>query len=348
MNLADFPHRRYNPLCGEWTLVSCHRTKRPWQGKPDTSPQQTVLPFDPKCALCPGNLRAGNQKNPNYDSPFTFDNDFPMLLPDIPLEKMNERDVLVANGEQGLCRVISYSPRHDLSLSLLTPQEIYTIIEAWENEYKEMFIPGETGYISIFENRGELMGGTTLHPHCQIVSSATVPTVPAIETINQEKYFSSHNACLLCTYVEVELKMKSRLILENDYCVAIVPFWAHWPYETIILPKKHYSDIITMSRDAKFAMADMLHRITVKLDNLNFSSFPYAMAVHQKPFAGSKISDAAWHFHIHFLPPLARNAVRRRFMTAYELAFMDKRDSTPEETARRLRACSERHYSLSV
>jgi UDPglucose--hexose-1-phosphate uridylyltransferase len=345
MNLSDYPHRRFNPLTGEWTLVSCHRTKRPWQGKPELPPPQSLPAYDPKCALCPGNVRAGNQKNPSYDAPFAFDNDFPFLLPDIPVESMNERGLLVATGEQGRCRIISYSPFHNLSLGVMPLQDICGIIDAWKSEFCDLSSSPDVSYVSIFENRGELMGALNPHPHCQVVAHASVPGLPALETIRQAEYLDKNKSCLLCSYVETELAMKSRIVTENEHFVAVVPFWASWPYEVLVVPRKHAADITALSSNACAACADIIHRVTARYDNLQFSPFPYAMGVHQRPTGTTATSHKEWHFHIHFLPPLARNGTTRKFMAGYELLFMAKQDNTPEETARKLRGCSDVHYT---
>lgn len=345
MNLSDFPHRRCNPLTGEWTLVSCHRTKRPWQGKTEVPPPKAVAAYDPKCALCPGNARACNQKNPDYDAAFTFDNDFPSLLPDIPVESMNEKGLLIATGEQGRCRVVSYSPRHDLSLSLMSKADICALIDVWEGEFRQLAAVPGVGYVSIFENRGELLGAFNPHPHCQMWSHATVPSLPYLETIRQKEYLATNKSCLLCSYAALEIEMKSRIVAQNDLFVAVVPFWASWPYEVLVIPTTHASDISELSIAARAALAEMLHIVTVRYDNLHSSPFPYAMAVHQRPTGDLQTPREEWHFHVHFLPPVARNGTARNFMTAFDLLFMDKRDNSPEESARKLRGCPDLHFT---
>jgi UDPglucose--hexose-1-phosphate uridylyltransferase len=345
MNLSDFPHRRLNPLTGEWTLVSCHRTKRPWQGRVELPPAPALPSYDPKCALCPGNVRAGNQKNPAYDATFAFDNDFPTLLPDIPVESMDLQGLLVAAGEQGRCRVISYSPFHNMTLSVMSRQDLRGIIDTWESEFRNLSASPEVGYVSIFESKGDLLGAVNPHPHCQIWAHATVPGVPALETVRQRAYFDKNKSCLLCSYAAMELTMKARIVEENDHFVAVVPFWAAWPYEVLVVPRHHAADITGLSSDARTACADMLRSVTVRYDNLHSSPFPYAMAVHQRPTGRFATPIEEWHFHIHFLPPMARNGTTRKFMAAFELLYMQTRDNTPEETARKLRACSGVHYA---
>ena len=345
MNLSDFPHRRFNPLTGEWTLVSCHRTKRPWQGAIELPPPQNLPSHDPKCALCPGNTRAGNQKNPDYDGPFAFDNDFPSLLPDIPVESMDKGGLLVAAGEQGTCRVVSYSPNHNRSLSMMSAQEISGIIEAWSNEFCSLSSLSGTAYVSIFENRGGLLGAANSHPHCQIWAHATVPCLPALETLRQREYLDKHKSCLLCSYVATEIEMKARMVAENEHFVAVVPFWAAWPYEVLVVPRSHAADITGLSAASRQSCAEMLRSVVTRYDNLHFAPFPYAMAVHQRPTGSASPPTEQWHFHIHFLPPIARNGTAQQFNAAFELLFMQRRDNTPEETARKLRSCSDEHFT---
>lgn len=345
MNLNDFPHRRYNLLTGEWTLVSCHRTKRPWEGKIEPPPTPVVPAYDPKCALCPGNVRAGNQKTPAYDATFAFDDDFPALLPDIPVESMDREGLLVAEGEQGRCRVACYSPFHDLSLSRLSRQGILSIIDTWESEFRDLGASPDVGYVSIFESRGTIPGAVPPHPHCRIWAHATIPGLPALETLRQREYLDKNKSCLLCSYAAMELDMKSRIVAENEHFVAVVPFWAALPYETLVVPRRHAADITELSPDARRACADILHGVTVRYDNLHAFPFPYAMAVHQRPTGRFAGPHEEWHFHIHFLPPMARNGTARNVADAFDLLFMQKRDNTPEETARKLRSCPEIHYT---
>jgi UDPglucose--hexose-1-phosphate uridylyltransferase len=345
MNLSDYPHRRLNPLTGEWTLVSCHRAKRPWQGKVELPPAPEVPAYDPKCALCPGNVRAGNQKNPPYDATFAFDNDFPALLPDIPVESLDHQGLLVAAGEQGRCRVVCYCPNHALSLPLMSSRDICGVIDTWESEFRELSASPDTGYISIFESKGDLLGALNPHPHCQIWAHATVPDLPARETIRQKEYLDKNKSCLLCSYAAVEHAMKARIVDENEHFIAVVPFWAAWPFEVLIVPRNHAADITGLPPDARAACADMLHSVAVRYDNMHSFPFPYAMAVHQRPLGKFAASEEEWHFHIHFLPPIARNGTSRKHTAAFDLLFMQKRDNTPEEAARKLRGCSREHYT---
>ena len=343
MNLSDFPHRRYNPLTGEWVLVSPHRTKRPWHGKVEPVVAPAPAAYDPKCFLCPGNPRAGNEKNPSYENTFVFDNDFAAILPDIPLETMDEQGLLVARGEQGRCRVVCHSPRHDLSLPLLTRQEILGVIDTWAGQYLELGSYEEINHVIIFENRGELMGATSPHPHSQIWANGSIPTFPARETAHQKEYRDRKKSCLLCDYVNLELRMQARLIVQNDSFAALAPFWALWPFETMVVPKDHYTDIGGLPKKVKTDFADILSRLTIRFDNLFALPFPYSMGIHQRPTDGSDHEE--WHFHVHFFPPLLPSQTARKLMAGYELLAMPQRDVTPEDGARKLRNCSEVHYS---
>jgi UDPglucose--hexose-1-phosphate uridylyltransferase len=227
----------------------------------------------------------------------------------------------------------------------MTAGDVLIIVDAWESEFRELCGSPDVRYVSIFESRGEFLGVQNPHPHSQIWSHATVPNIPAIETLRQEEYLDKYKTCLLCSYAETEAKMKARIVAVNEHFLAVVPFWAAWPYEVLVVPRRHITDISGLSSAERAAFADMLRSVTIRYDNLHVSPFPYAMAVHQRPVGGSVPQSAAWHFHVHFIPPMARNGTSRKVMTAYELQFMPKRDNTPEEIARKLRGCSDEHYT---
>jgi UDPglucose--hexose-1-phosphate uridylyltransferase len=343
MNLSDFPHRRFNPLTGEWILVSPHRAKRPWQGKVEQPQPSAPEQYDKKCFLCPGNLRAGNTQNPKYETTFVFDNDFAGILPDIPVETMDEQGLLVARGEQGLCRVVCHSPRHNLSFPVLSQQEILAVVATWISQYVEIGSYENINHILIFENRGEIMGATSPHPHSQIWANASIPTLPAMETARQKEYLDRQKSCLLCDYVKLELRMQARIIMQNDSFAVITPFWAVWPFEAMVVPKEHYTDIGSLPKKVKNDFADVLKRLTTRFDNLFSAPFPYSMGIHQRPTDGDGHEE--WHFHTHFLPPLLRSPINRKLFAGYELLAMPQRDVTPEDGARKLRSCSEMHYS---
>jgi UDPglucose--hexose-1-phosphate uridylyltransferase len=343
MNLADFPHKRLNPLTGDWVLISPHRTKRPWQERIEQGSSPAVPAYDTKCFLCPGNQRAGNARNPHYETTFAFDNDLSALLPDIPVESMNERNLLVARGERGLCRVICHSPRHDLSLPLLSTVEISSIVDAWANEFTDSCDNEFAKYVLIFENRGDITGAGSSHPHSQAWSTETIPTVPALETARQREYAERTGSCLLCDYVKLEVQMQSRLIVTNEHFAAVSPFWAVWPHEALVIPFGHYADIASMPKTVREDFADILNKLTIRYDNLFSSPFPYSMGIHQRPT--TRDDHSPWHCHAHFFSPVARSLSSRKLMAGYEVLAMPHRDTTPEDAARRLRNCSEVHHT---
>jgi UDPglucose--hexose-1-phosphate uridylyltransferase len=343
MNLSDNPHRRFNPLLGEWLLVSPHRTKRPWQGKVEKSAGNNIPEFDPKCYLCPGNTRADGGINPHYESTYVFINDFSALLPDISVESMSEKGLLVAQSERGICKVLCFSPKHNLTLSLMEPEDIVQVIGVWIEQYKELGALPYINHVQIFENRGDIMGCSNQHPHGQIWANETVPVLPATEGARQKEYLDKNKSCMLCDYVNLEKTMQSRIVLENDNFIALVPFWAVWPFETIIIPKTHRADITELSEKEKVDLASIMQGLGIRYDNLFETGFPYSMGFHQRPTDGKPHDE--WHFHLHYYPPLLRSATVKKFMVGYEMLAMPQRDITAEESARRLRACATVHYT---
>lgn len=349
MHLADYPQRRYNPLSGEWVLVSPHRTKRPWQGQVEKA-QTTVLPeYDENCYLCPGNERAGGIKNPDYTGVFTFPNDFAALLPDVPEEELNESNLLQAKSEKGRCEVLCFSPRHDLTLPRMPLEDIEEVVKKWTERYKELGQDPSISYVQIFENRGSVMGCSNPHPHGQIWATESLPDLPAKEDQMQHAYQKEKGRCLLCDYVKLELSKEERIVFQNDSFVALVPFWAVWPYEVMILPKRHISSLESFTGTEQKDFADALKRMGIRFDNLFLSSFPYSMGFHQKPVkaaddAARLAQEEAWHFHVHYYPPLLRSATVKKFMVGFELLAMPQRDITAESAAEKLRSLSETHY----
>jgi UDPglucose--hexose-1-phosphate uridylyltransferase len=343
MNLSDFPHRRYNPLIDEWILISPHRTKRPWQGKVEKTAETDMPEYDKGCYLCPGNTRAGSAQNPPYSGTFVFVNDYGALHGDVPAESMSKGNLIVAKSERGVCKVICFSPMHNLTFALMTLDQITPVINVWIEQFKELGAIEYINYVQIFENRGSIMGCSNMHPHGQIWANETVPVIPEKETLQQKKWMEKNKTCLLCDYVAMEQKMQERIVLENNSFIAVVPFWAVWPFEILILPKQHLSDITMLSAENKVDCADIMHRMSVKYDNLFETSFPYSMGIHQKPTDGQRHEE--WHFHIHYFPPLLRSATVKKFMVGYEMLAMPQRDITPEDSARRLRECGDIHFS---
>ena len=346
MSLSDIPHRRLNALTGEWILVSPHRTKRPWQGKVEAAATGTRPQYDPKCYLCPGNERAGGVHNPKYENTFVFENDFAALLPDVPSESVDEGGLFVAQSERGECRVICFSPRHDLTLSLMDHSSVEKIVNIWAEQYSQLGALAHVNYVQIFENRGDIMGCSNPHPHGQIWSNERLPYLPWLEQENQKAYRSRTGSCLLCDYLKAELDKKERLVWENDQFAVLVPYWAVWPFEVMVLPKRHCADIAQSDGALREGLADAMIALGIRYDNLFQTSFPYSMGIHQRPTDAEEHPE--WHFHLHYYPPLLRSATVKKFMVGYEMLAMPQRDITPEESARRLRECSEVHYTRVV
>jgi UDPglucose--hexose-1-phosphate uridylyltransferase len=342
MNLSDFPHRRLNPLTGEWVLCSPHRTKRPWQGATEELAAEGLPTHDPKCYLCPGNQRSGGMKNPTYEKTFSFINDFSALLPEAPIESMDSGGLLVARTETGICKVICFSPRHDLTLPRMPVADIRGVVDLWVREWTELASRPDIAYVQIFENRGAMMGCSNPHPHCQIWATSIVPDLPAREGERQAAYRAEKGGCLLCDYLAKELESGERIVAENDRFVALVPFWAVWPFETMVLPRRHMAGIDEMDDAERDALADILKRAGTRYDNLFKTNFPYSMGFHQRPTGLGARPE--WHFHVHYYPPLLRSATVRKFMVGYELLAMPQRDITAESAAASLKACPEKHY----
>lgn len=341
-DLHEHPHTRLNLLTGDWILVSPHRTKRPWQGKVETLPADNRPSYDPKCYLCPGNERADGSINPVYADSFVFTNDFSALLSDTPQGEVNVEGLLNAKSESGICRVISFSPDHSLTLPLVSVEGIEKVIELWQKEFSDLSEDPSLKYIQIFENKGEIMGCSNPHPHGQIWASSSIPLELMKETREQKKYWEEKGRSLLGDYVALELKQKERIVLENEHFVALVPFWAVWPYETMIVSKRHVQNILSFDEAEKTAFAQILKKLTAKYDNLFEISFPYSAGMHQAP-----VNDGAhpeWHWHMHFYPPLLRSATVKKFMVGYEMLANPQRDVTAEWAAERLRNLSEVHY----
>ena len=334
------PHRRYNPLLDEWVLVSPQRLQRPWQGLEEPPREEARPPYDPSCYLCPDNVRAQGQRNPPYASTFAFDNDFPALVEEPPapdrVDGLRRWQV-----ESGSCRVICFTPRHDLTLATMPVADIRDVVDAWADEVRAL--EGRTGvaYVQLFENKGELMGCSNPHPHCQVWATAHVPTLPARKLASQRAYFEAHGRDLLGDYLSQEQAAAERVVYENAHWAVLVPFWAVWPFETMLVPRRHVNDLPSLTPDERDALADALHALTVRYDNLFRTSFPYSMGWHGRPAQGDHPS---WRLHAVFLPPLLRSALVRKFLVGYELAAEPQRDLTPEEAADRLRAQPGRHY----
>jgi UDPglucose--hexose-1-phosphate uridylyltransferase len=339
----QYPHRRWNPLRQAWVMVSPHRTQRPWQGEVGKTAPPSGVSYDPDCYLCPGNTRAGGASNPQYDSIFTFVNDYAALLPDSPAaEDPPASSLLVAEPARGLCKVLCFHPDHSLTLARMALAEIRRVIDAWTREYEELAALNWIQYVQIFENRGAMMGASNPHPHGQIWSTGFVPDEPAAETEAQRKHLEKSGKCLLCEYLTVERGTAQRVIFENEHFAALVPWWAVWPFEALLISKRHLGAMPEFKGEERDALADSLKRLTTRFDNLFQTSFPYTMGFHQTPTDSE--AHPEWHFHAHFYPPLLRSATVRKFMVGFEMLGMPQRDITPESAAERLRACSEEHF----
>jgi len=344
-DLAQHPHRRFNQLTGEWLLVSPHRALRPWQGQQE-APEAEVRPaYDPTCYLCPGNERAGGQQNPPYTGTFVFENDFAALQPEVPPGALDVEGLLRAEAEAGRCRVICFSPRHDLTLPEMPLAEIRGVIDVWEAEYLRLGVDPRISYVQIFENKGSMMGCSNPHPHGQIWAQHTVPGEPAKETERQLAYFQQHGRTLLADYLAVELREQQRIVFENAHFVVLVPFWAVWPFETLLLPRRAVASIEQLDSAEKDAFAEALQQLTIRYDNLFQMSFPYSSGLHQQPTDGQPHPE--WHLHMHFYPPLLRSATVRKFMVGYEMLGDPQRDITPEWAAEKLRSLPAVHYKQS-
>ena len=335
LDLTQHPHRRYNPLTREWVLVSPQRTDRPWQGQVEEETAEIQPEYDPACYLCPGNARAGGVRNPAYTSTFVFDNDFAALRPDTPAGQLDEGGLIRAEAERGISRVVCFSPRHDLTLARTSVAEITAVVETWVAEYQELGARSFINWVQIFENRGAMMGASNPHPHCQIWANQSLPNEAIKESLSQAEYYAAHQSCLLCDYLALERTSGARLVCENEGFYALVPFWAVWPFEIIVISKEHLRGMDDLSESERTALADILKRITALYDKLFQVSFPYTMGFHQRPTDGE--AHPEWHLHAHFYPPLLRSATIRKFMVGYELLGMPQRDIAAESAAQRLR-----------
>ncbi|KAF9228626.1 galactose-1-phosphate uridylyltransferase [Gyrodon lividus] len=367
-NPVTHPHRRYNPLTNVHILVSPHRTKRPWLGQTEP-PAPTNLPnYDKNCYLCPGNTRANGAINDDYKTTMVFENDYAAVLPPPgPVDPPSLHPLLTTEPIQGGCDVVCFHPRHDLSLPTLKVDDIVDIVEEWARIYHRRGFQDGIKYVQIFENKGAIMGCSNPHPHSQVWSLSTVPTHPAKELNNLRNYATSPTAthdgpkgyrdqpCLLCEYVTYERNAKERIVVENEYFVALVPWWAYWPFEIMVLPyKRHIPSLSHFTPEESRALADIISQVTIRYDNIFSCSFAYAMGIHQRPVPPKRVEgkpvedhDDIAHFHVHFEPPLLRSASVRKFLAGFEVMAEPQRDLTAEQAAQRLRVCSGVHYSLA-
>ncbi len=337
------PHRRLNPLTGEWVLVSPQRSMRPWQGQMESALPEVPQAYDPSCYLCPGNSRAKGARNPLYAGTFVFDNDFPALLPEVPPPDGAPNELLRSASQAGACRVLCFSPRHDLTLAEMTAAEIRAVVDMWAAQTEEL---GRVyRWVQIFENKGEIMGSSNPHPHGQVWATAGLPTEAAAEDARQRDYLLTHERPLLLDYAALEVRQQERLVERNDDWIAVVPFWATWPFETLLMPRSEVRRLPDLDDGQRASLANILKRLLVRYDNLFAIPFPYSMGWHGAPYphGGTEIRDdvSHWQLHCHFYPPLLRSSRVRKFQVGYELLAEAQRDLTPEQAAELLRSAPE-------
>jgi UDPglucose--hexose-1-phosphate uridylyltransferase len=336
----DHPHRRYNALTGDWILVSPQRTLRPWQGQLEGSPTASRPAYDPECYLCPGNARAGGERNPDYRDTHVFTNDFPALLPDVQQSAASDDPLFRGQQVAGTCRVMCFSPRHDLTLPELELPAIRKVVDLWAGQVEEL--GRDYRWVQVFENKGAVMGCSNPHPHGQVWASGRLPNEPAREDRRQSAYLADNGSPLLLDYLQRELQSGARIVLEEAHWVALVPYWATWPYETLLLPRRHVAHLDGLDDPQRDSLAAILKRLLTRYDNLFETPFPYSMGWHGAPCGEG--DHAHWQLHAHFYPPLLRSATVRKFMVGYEMLGEAQRDLTAEQAADRLRSLGDRHY----
>ena len=344
-DIHEDPHRRFNPLINEWVLVSPHRAKRPWQGQKETVANDGMPDYDPNCYLCPGNVRANGEVNPQYTSSFVFENDFAALKQEeIDFKECNATTFFKVKPERGISRVVCFSPIHNITLPEMDLSSIEEIIRTWQREYADLGTVDYINYVQIFENKGSVMGCSNPHPHGQIWAQSSLPTKVEKTQNSLKTYYEKNGSNLLSDYLKKELEAKERIVIENDHFVALVPFWAIWPFETMIVCKRHVTNIADFNIEEVTAYAMILKQLTAKYDNLFETSFPYSSGIHQSPTDGQ--AHPEWLFHMHFYPPLLRSASVKKFMVGYEMMGESQRDITAEKSAQMLRDLSDVHYKI--
>lgn len=335
MSILTEPHIRKNILTGDEVLVSPHRTKRPWQGKQEEQKVVDAVNYDPSCYLCPGNKRASGDVNPSYEDTYVFQNDFAALKGDTPLLEYSN-GLLEAKAERGICKVVCFSPNHSLTLAKMETLDIQKVVHTWQREFKELSEISYINNVQIFENRGDIMGCSNPHPHGQIWAQNSIPREIQKKTARFDAFYNEHQKSLLSEYLQQELELDERIIFENDHFIVLVPFWAVWPYETMIIPKQHSKNILSMKNNESLAFAEAIKIITSTYDKVFDVSFPYSAGIHQAPTNDE--DHSGWHWHMSFYPPLLRSATVKKFMVGYEMFATPQRDITAESAAATLKS----------
>ncbi|MFM2065316.1 MAG: galactose-phosphate uridylyltransferase [Pseudomonadota bacterium] len=345
---ADHSHRRRNPLTGSWVLVSPHRAKRPWQGRQEAPALAAGPAHDPGCYLCAGNTRVTGERNPDYTGTFVFTNDFAALqqqAPDAPAAEGGVGELFQLQAARGTSRVICFSPDHGRTLAELPVEAVRRVVQTWCAQSAEL---GERWrWVQVFENKGELMGCSNPHPHGQVWACDFLPNEAAAEDREQRAWHARTGRPLLLDVAAAELARGERVVTANDDWLVVVPYWATWPFETLLLPRFAVQRLPQLSDGQRDSLAAIVRELAARYDNLFECAFPYSMGWHGAPFdvAGSKPADEApWQLHAHFYPPLLRSASVRKFMVGFEMLAEAQRDLTPEQAAERLRGLSVTHY----
>ncbi|XP_075438321.1 galactose-1-phosphate uridylyltransferase isoform X2 [Ascaphus truei] len=344
---SEHQHLRYNPLQDEWVLVSAHRMRRPWKGQLEKAPEDDIIRFDESNPLCPGATRANGEVNPLYFGVFVFDNDFPALQPDSPKPALSDHPLLLSKSARGVCKVMCFHPWSDLTLPLMSPADIRGVVDKWAEIMTDL---GATyPWVQIFENKGEMMGCSNPHPHCQIWASNYLPSMVQTADRKQREYLWEHEEPMLVAYARLEAERKERVVLDSEHWLVVVPYWASWPYQTLLLPRRHVIRLQDLSSSERDDLASIMKKLLIKYDNLFHISFPYTMGWHGAP-TGSHLTEdySHWQLHAHYLPPLLRSATVRKFMVGYELLAQPQRDLTAEQAAEQLRNLPEKHYTLTA
>ncbi|MCH7414369.1 UDP-glucose--hexose-1-phosphate uridylyltransferase [Belliella sp. R4-6] len=334
-SFEEHSHRRFNPFTGSFVQVSPHRSKRPWQGQQERVIKSEQVTYDPECFLCPSNTRVGGEVNPDYKNTFVFTNDFGALTQDIPSGEYEDGDFFIAKSERGICKVICFSPDHSKTIPQLSQEEVFEVVKTWQREYLELSKLDFINYVQIFENKGEVMGCSNPHPHGQIWAQESIPDEPLKKQQSFSSYFLKNGENMVSAYLNAELKKSERIIYQNEHFVVLVPFWAAWPFEAMIAPKKAISSIAKMSDEEMASLADAYRVLTIKYDNLFEVSFPYSAGIHQAPT--DEQDHPEWGLHMVFYPPLLRSATVKKFMVGYEMLANPQRDLTAEKSAGILR-----------